>query len=95
MVNALNCIDTAHATRMPLPFQSSMIDDCIGRGKALQEGGAIYNFTGPQGFGIANVADSMLAIKELVYDKKLVTMAEMKDALDNNFGKGLSTMRMQ
>ena len=60
-----------------------MIDDCIGRGKSLQEGGAIYNFTGPQGFGIANVADSMLAIKELVYDKKTVTMAEMKDALEN------------
>lgn len=95
MVNALNCIDTAHATRMPLPFQSTMIDDCIGRGKALQEGGAIYNFTGPQGFGIANVADSMLAVKELVYDKKTVTMAELKDALENNFGKGLSTMRME
>lgn len=95
MVNALNCIDNAHMTRMPLPFQSSMIDDCIGRGKTLQEGGALYNFTGPQGFGIANVADSMLAIKELVYDKKTVTMAEMKDALENNFGKGLSTMRME
>lgn len=95
MVNALNCIDTAHALRMPLPFQSTMIDDCIGRGKALQEGGAIYNFTGPQGFGIANVADSMLAVKELVYDQKTVTMAELKDALENNFGKGLSTMRME
>lgn len=95
MVNALNCIDDAHAKRMPLPFQSCMIDDCIARGKSLQEGGAIYNFTGPQGFGIANVADSMLAVKELVYDKKLVTMAELKDALENNFGRGLSTMRMQ
>ncbi len=95
MVNALNCIDNAHATRMPLPFQSCMIDDCIGRGKSLQEGGAIYNFTGPQGFGIANVADSMLAVRELVYEKKTVTMAELKDALENNFGKGLSTMRMQ
>ena len=95
MVNALNCIDNAHATRMPLPFQSSMIDDCIGRGKSLQEGGAVYNFTGPQGFGIANVADSMLAVRELVYDKKTVTMAELKDALENNFGRGLSTMRMQ
>lgn len=95
MVNALNCIDQAHATRMPLPFQSTMIDDCIARGKSLQEGGAIYNFTGPQGFGIANVADSMLAIKELVFDKKTVTMAEMKDALENNFGKGLSAIRMQ
>ena len=67
MVNADNAIDIAHAERCPLPFQSSMIDDCIGRGKSLQEGGAIYNFTGPQGFGIANMTDSLYAIKKLVY----------------------------
>ena len=76
MVNALNCIDNAHATRMPLPFQSCMIDDCIGRGKSLQEGGAIYNFTGPQGFGIANVADSMLAAGQKVGEKEVAVIAE-------------------
>lgn len=90
LVNADNSIDVAHAERCPLPFQSCMIDDCIGKGKALQQGGAIYNFTGPQGFGIANVADAMLAVKALVYDQKKVTLEEYKDALDNNFGKGLS-----
>ena len=36
--------------------------DCIKRGKTVQEGGAVYNFTGPQGFGIANMADSLYAI---------------------------------
>ena len=39
LVNANNAIDTAHATRCPLPFQSCMVEDCIGRGKSLQEGG--------------------------------------------------------
>ena len=67
LVNADNAIDMAHAERCPLPFESSMVDDCICRGKALQEGGAVYNFTGPQGFGIANMADSLYAIKKLVY----------------------------
>lgn len=90
LVNADNAIDMAHAQRCPLPFQSCMIDDCIGRGKALQEGGAIYNFTGPQGFGIANMTDSLYAIKKLVFDEKKVTMAEYKQALKMNYGKGLS-----
>ena len=88
MVNADNAIDLAHAQRCPLPFLSSMIEDCIGRGKSVQEGGAIYNFTGPQGFGIANMADGLYAVKKLVYDDKKVTMEYMKNALDNNFGKG-------
>ena len=92
MVNAINAIDVAHAERCPLPYQSSMIDDCIAKGKSLQEGGAHYNFSGPQGFGIANVADSLYTIKKLVYDDKKVTMGELKRALELNFGKGLDAI---
>lgn len=88
LVDADNSIDYAHRERCPLPYESCMVDDCIGRGMSLQEGGAIYNFTGPQGFGIANVADSLYAIKKLVFDDKKVTMAEYKDALEHNFGHG-------
>ena len=90
LVNANNAIDVAHATRCPLPFQSCMVDDCIGRGKSLQEGGAIYNFTGPQGFGIANNTDALLAIKQLVFEERKVTMTELRDALQANFGYGLT-----
>ena len=90
LVNANNAIDAAHATRCPLPFQSCMVDDCIARGKSLQEGGAIYNFTGPQGFGIANNTDGLLAVKKLVFDEKQVTMSEFKAALEANFGYGIT-----
>ncbi len=90
LVNADNAIDVAHRERCPLPYLSSMIEDCIKRGKSVQEGGAVYNFTGPQGFGIANMADSLYAIKTLVFDEKKVTMAEYKQALDDNYGRGLS-----
>ncbi len=89
LVNADNAIDVAHGERCPLPFQSCMVEDCIGKGKSLQEGGAIYNFTGPQGFGVANMADSLYAIKTLVFDQKKITMAELKDALDHNFGEDI------
>lgn len=91
LVNADNAIDVAHMKRCPLPFLSSMIEDCIGRGKSVQEGGAVYNFTGPQGFGIANMADAMYAIKKLVYDEKRFTLCEFKDAMENNFGFGTLT----
>jgi len=95
LVNASNSIDIAHAERCPLPYQSAMIDDCIGKGKALQEGGAVYNFTGPQGFGIANATDGLYVIKRLVFEEKKLTLAELKEALDDNFGKGLSKERIQ
>ena len=90
LVNANNAIDAAHAARCPLPFQSCMVDDCIGRGLALQEGGAIYNFTGPQGFGIANNTDGLIAVKQLVFEQKKYTLAEVREALKANFGYGLS-----
>ncbi|KAI4448764.1 Trans-4-hydroxy-L-proline dehydratase [Eubacterium plexicaudatum ASF492] len=90
LVNADNAIDTAHAERCPLPFLSSMVDDCMKRGMTVQEGGAIYNFTGPQGFGVANMADSLYAVKKLVYDEKKLTMKELKRALMTNYGKGLT-----
>lgn len=90
LVNADNAIDMAHAERCPLPFLSSMVDDCMKRGKTVQEGGAVYNFTGPQGFGVANMADSLYAVKTLVYEEKKVTMKELKTALMTNYGKGLN-----
>lgn len=90
LVNADNAIDVAHAQRCPLPFLSSMVDDCMKRGKSVQEGGAVYNFTGPQGFGVANMADALYAVKTLVYDEKKITMKELKEALLTNYGKGLN-----
>jgi len=90
LVNADNAIDQAHMERMPLPYLASMVDDCIKRGKTCEQGGCVYNFTGPQGFGIANVADSLYAVKKLVYDEKKVTMAELKKALMFNYGKELN-----
>lgn len=90
LVNAINAIDTAHAERCPLPFLSALVDDCVKRGKAVQEGGAVYNFTGPQGFGIANMADSLYAVRKLVFEDRQTTLKEFKEVLAANYGRGLS-----
>ncbi|PTV93989.1 cobalamin-independent glycerol dehydratase large subunit [Rhodobacter aestuarii] len=89
LAEADNCVDIAHAERAPLPFLSAMVDDCMGRGKSVQEGGAIYNFTGPQAFGVADTGDSVYAMKKFVWDDKKLTMAELKEALDANFGMAM------
>ncbi len=90
LVNADNAIDMAHMERCPLPFESSMVEDCIGRGKPLQCGGAVYNFTGPQGFGVANMTDALYAVKTLVFEEKKLTMAELKEAIEHNFGEDIT-----
>lgn len=93
MVNADNAIDMAHAKLCPLPFQSALMDDCMKSGKSVQEGGAAYNFTGPQGFGIANVADSLYTVRELVFNQRKITMAQLKKALEMNFGEGFDEIK--
>ena len=89
LVEACNSVDIAHGERCPLPFLSAMVDDCIGRGKSLQDGGAIYNFTGPQAFGIADTGDSVYALQKQVFEDRKLTLQELKSALDANFGSTL------
>lgn len=86
LVKADNAVDYTHMEKAPLPFMSALVDDCISRGKTVQEGGAIYNFTGPQAFGVADSGDSLYAIKKNVFDNKSVSLAELKTALENNYG---------
>lgn len=80
-----NACDIAHGQRTPLPFLSSLVDDCMIKGKSLQEGGAHYNFTGPQGVGVGNVGDSLTAIKKLVFEDKAITLGELQKGLATNF----------
>jgi formate C-acetyltransferase len=85
LVTSNNCCDIAHSSICPLPFLSSMVQDCIGNGKSLQEGGAHYNFTGPQGVGVGNVGDALAALKKIVYEEGVVTRETMADALRKNW----------
>lgn len=90
LAEADNCVDYAHMRNCPLPFESAMVDDCIGRGKSCQEGGAIYNFTGPQAFGVADTGDSVYAIEKNVFEDGKITLEQLKDALDHNFGHDIN-----
>ena len=89
MVDGCNLVDKAHATLLPTPFLSSVIYNCLDKGMDVSEGGAYYNFTGPQGIGIANIADSIFALKKLVFEKiwedVKMDYAKFCSILKNNF----------
>lgn len=74
-----------HEMLLPTPFLSAVIDDCLSKGQDVTQGGARYNFAGVQAIQIANVADSLAAIKALVYEEKKLSAQELLHALQTNF----------
>ncbi|MDQ0202892.1 glycyl radical protein [Pectinatus haikarae] len=80
-----NAIDKASERDVPDVLCSLLTDDCIGRGKTIKEGGAIYDFISGLQVGIANMADSLAAIKKLVFDEKKITAKQLWDAITDNF----------
>ena len=85
MCSSLCIIDNIHREIKPLPYLSMFYADCVASGKDVTEGGAKYNGTGPQASGMATCADSLASIKQLIFDEKRCTGAELLDAVKNNW----------
>ena len=80
-----NAIDKASERDVPDVLCSALTDDCIGRGKTIKEGGAVYDFISGLQVGIANMADSLAAIKKLVYEEKKITKEQLWNAILDDF----------
>lgn len=88
-------VEQAHKELCPTPYISSFVQDCIGKARDKSAGGAIINSgPTPRGIGLADVADSLAAIKYFVYDKKKYSMDEILTAMDKNF-VGYEEMRQE
>jgi formate C-acetyltransferase len=85
MVEGSNICDIGHRDWAPVPLLSSFIKDCLQNGKDITEGGARYNFSGVQGIGIANLSDSLYALKGLVFDQKRMSFDQLLATLKSNF----------
>lgn len=66
-------------------FNSVLMDDCIGRGKALLEGGVEILGGTNETYGNINASDALFAIKTLVYDQKKYTLEELNEASLHDF----------
>ena len=79
-------IERLYATCLPAPFLSILIDDCIANGRDYHAGGARYNTNYIQGVGLGTITDCLSSIKYLVFEQHDLSMAEMLEALDADFG---------
>ena len=78
-------IERIYAEEMPVPFLSILTNDCIARGKDYNAGGARYNTSYIQGVGIGTITDCMAVVKYNVWDEKRFSMAELQNAMLDNF----------
>ncbi|HIB8407975.1 TPA: formate C-acetyltransferase [Enterobacter hormaechei] len=85
MVEGSNICDIGHRDWAPVPLLSSFISDCLESGKDITDGGARYNFSGVQGIGIANLSDSLHALKGLVFEQHRLSFDELLAVLKANF----------
>lgn len=85
MVEGSNICDIGHRDWAPVPLLSSFISDCLETGKDITDGGARYNFSGVQGIGIANLSDSLHALKGLVFEQQRLSFDKLLAVLKANF----------
>jgi formate C-acetyltransferase len=85
-------VEKKHQEHLPSPFLSSVINNCLETGIDVTAGGAKYNFSGIQAIQAANVADSLEALDELVFEKKVTDKKRMLEALRTNF-RGYEILR--
>jgi len=87
MISACEKVEEIHQRLLPTALLSSVIDDCFEKGLDVTRGGAHYNLSGIQAIQVANVADSLAAIDELVYRQKVVSRERLLQALRTGFAQ--------
>ncbi len=85
LVGHLQVVEKGNRDYHPTPFSSMLVEGCIESGRDITAGGALYNSSGVQGVGLADVADSLAALDELVFSKKKYSMEQALDALRHDF----------
>ncbi len=80
-----NQLGLIYQKHLAAPLLSSLIEGCIKNASGVNFGGAKYNSSGATMIGLTDVVDSLMVIKKLVYDNKIVSFTELKRAFDNNF----------
>ncbi len=94
MVYTINRGELAQREKGPLPCWSVLTDDCIKRGRDITDGGPIYNYHSICFLGTANVADSLIALKKLLFEEKTVSCEELVAALKSDFA-GFEPLRQK
>lgn len=93
MIKCCEVVERLHGEILPSAFLSSVIDNCLDKGLDVTQGGAHYNLSGIQAIQLANVADSLAALKKLVYEEDRISRSELLEAVRTNF-EGREPLRL-
>ena len=85
MIKACEVVEKCHQEHLPSPFLSCVVNDCVEKGLDVTRGGARYNMSGIQAIQVANVADSLAALKKLVFEDKVISGNNFLEILRRNF----------
>ncbi|MFC1950419.1 glycyl radical protein [Chloroflexota bacterium] len=87
-------LEKAHQIRLPKPLMSCCVEGCVETGIEIGQGGAVYN-SGPglEATGIADLADSLAAVKKLVFEEKVLTMDQLMSVIKADF-EGYEDIRL-
>ena len=85
IIRVNNMADAGRARWEPCAYLSALVDGCLESGRDSAAGGARYNFLTVEGVALATTADSLSAIKKLVYEDRQVEMGQLVEALRANF----------
>ena len=85
MVSDLQVVEKGNRDYHPTPLSSMLVDGCLESGKDVTDGGALYNSSGIQGVGVADVADSLAALDYVVFQRRKYTMPQVMRALPTDF----------
>lgn len=80
-----NCVDIALEQEVPDVLCSALTHDCIERGLTIKEGGTVYDFVSGVQVGVANLGNSLEAVRKVVFEDKLLTPSELWQAIENNY----------
>ncbi len=85
LIETYNISDEWRAKYQPTVYLSTLIDGCERKGRDVNDAGAEHNYITVEGIALATAADSVAAVKKLVYDDKKVSMKELVGAIKDNF----------
>ena len=85
MVSDLQVVEKGNRDYHPTPLSSMLVDGCLESGRDVTAGGALYNSSGVQGVGVADVADSLAALDHVVFQRRKYTMPQVLEALRTDF----------
>ncbi|MDI6873018.1 pyruvate formate lyase family protein [Candidatus Solincola sp.] len=85
--------DRIRAEYEPTPYLSALVGGCAEKGRDITQGGARHNYITVEGVAFATTADSLTAVKKLVFEDRKVNLGELKKALEDNF-EGHEALRL-